>query len=306
MEILRFDDFSGLLLEKSIGSEEIRKKWYPDLDKKIFYKLVNLDPTSVRKKEFSKPGKYTKWLISMYKKMKADTYYEIEKEEEFDRYFNSDLNFLLFIFSTGWYKSKVKKESFYLGGQLNKTLENDILKFKSLFEFESHMSKIQEEYKIQTEEAKYDIVFSDDKVDILIPINFTASAETAKNTEWCSQSYSGYSMWNKMSLLFRILPKDNKYDKLKLTWTKKERSGSKKWYIACSKYPEINGEGIPFDIIDGKESWKERIDYMNGIYNDEKSGSIKWRENAKNIEMTMGLLSDKAKETIIKYYEKYG
>lgn len=64
--------------------------------------------------------------------------------------------------------------------------------------------------------------------------------------------------------------------------------------------------GIPFDIIDGKESWKERIDYMNGIYNDEKSGSIKWRENAKNIEMTMGLLSDKAKETIIKYYEKYG
>jgi hypothetical protein len=74
MEILRFDDFSGLLLEKSIGSEEIRKKWYPDLDKKIFYKLVNLDPTSVRKKEFSKPGKYTKWLISMYKKMKADTY----------------------------------------------------------------------------------------------------------------------------------------------------------------------------------------------------------------------------------------
>lgn len=305
MEILRFDDFSGLLLEKSIGSEEIRKKWYPDLDKKIFYKLVNLDPTSVRKKEFSKPGKYTKWLISMYKKMKADTYYEIEKEEEFDRYFDSDLNFKLFIFSTGWYQSKVKKGSFYLGGQLNKTLENDILKFKSLYEFEGHMSKIQEEYKIQTEEAKYDIVFSDDKVDILIPINFTASAETAKNTEWCSKSHDGYSMWNKMSLLFRILPKDNKYDKLKLTWTKKERSPSKKWYIACSKYPEIDGEGIPFDIIDGKESWEERIDYMNGIHNDEKSGSIKWRENAKNIEMTMELLSDKAKETIIKYYEKY-
>ena len=306
MEILRFDDFSGLLLEKSIGREEIRKKWYSDLDKKIFYKLVNLDPTSVRKKEFSKPGKYTKWLISMYKKMKADIYYEIEKEEEFDRYFDSDLNFKLFIFSTGWYRSKVRKESFYLGGQLNKTLENDILKFKSLHDFENHMSKIQEEYKIQTEEAKYDIVFSDDKVDILIPINFTASAETAKNTEWCSQSYIGYSMWNKMSLLFRILPKDNKYDKLKLTWTKKERSPSKKWYIACSKYPEIGGDGIPFDIIDGKESWQERIDYMNEIYNDEKSSSVKWRENAKNIEMTMRLLSDKAKETIIKYYEKYG
>ncbi len=69
MDILRFNDFYEILLEKSIGSEEIRKKWYPDLDKKIFYKLVNTDPTSVRKKGFSKPGKYVKWLIMQYKRM---------------------------------------------------------------------------------------------------------------------------------------------------------------------------------------------------------------------------------------------
>lgn len=146
MEILRFDDFSGLLLEKSIGSEEIRKKWYPDLDKKIFYKLVNLDPTSVRKKEFSKPGKYTKWLISMYKKMKSQDYFESD-DSDLDRYFNSDLVFMLFVFSTGWYRSKVKKESFYLGGQLNKTLENDILKFRTIWSFIGHMSKVIDEYR---------------------------------------------------------------------------------------------------------------------------------------------------------------
>lgn len=45
---------------------------------------------------------------------------------------------------------------------------------------------------------------------------------------------------------------------------------------------------------------------MNGIYNDDRPGSIKWRENSDNITKTMSLLSDKAKETIIKYYEKYG
>jgi len=56
----------SLILEKSIGSEEIRKKWYSDLPKDIFYKLVNIDPTSVRKKELSKPGKYVKWLIISY------------------------------------------------------------------------------------------------------------------------------------------------------------------------------------------------------------------------------------------------
>lgn len=303
MNILRFNNFSEIF-EKIIGSEEIRKKWYSDLDKKTFYKLVNIDPTSVRKKEFSKPGKYVKWLITQYKKVQKYGYRDMN--EDFDSIFDEDLNFNLFVFSTGWYKSKVKKETFYLGGQTNKTLENDIFKFKSLFDFNKHMGTITEEYRKQTEDAKYDIVFSDDKIDILIPINFTASAETAKNTEWCSKSYPGFSNWNQMSLMFRIIPKDNTYDKLKLTWVKKERSPEKKWYIACSKYPEINGVSTPFDIIDGKESWEERLEYMNGIYNDDKTSSIKWRENAKNIINTMSLLSKRSKEFIVKYYEKYG
>lgn len=295
MRLLKFMEFSSPLLEKSIGSEEIRNKWYSDLDKSIFYKLVNLDPTSVRKKDFSKPGKYVKWLIKMYKKESESEYFD------FDRDFNSDLNFKLFIFSTGWYASKVKKESFYLGGELNKTIENDIFKFPTLRDFERHIYKYQDEYRTQTEDAKYDVVFSDDKVDVLIPINFTAASETAKNTEWCSRSYAGYSWWNKKSLLFRIIPKDKEYDKLKLTWSKEE--GDNEWHIACSKYPEISGEGTPFDIIDGKESWQEKVDYMNGIHNDDKPVSIKWKENADNITKTMNMLSNKAKETIRKYYE---
>ena len=290
MEILRFKNFSNMLLEKSIGSEEIRNKWYSDMDKKVFYKLVNIDPTSIRKKDFSKPGKYVKWLINMYKKSESE-YFDF-----FDRAFDySNLNFALFIFSTGWYKSKVKKESFYLGDQLNKTIENDIFKFKTLNEFETHMYKIKDEYRKQTEDAKYDVVFSDDKVDILIPINFTASAETAKNTEWCSQSYGGYSMWNQIALLFRIIPKDNKYDKLKLTWNK----SNKGWYLACSKYPEIRGGGNPFDKTDGIENWKV---YKNKMDND--NNWDKWKENSIKIEDTMSLLSEKAKETIKEYYNK--
>jgi hypothetical protein len=293
MEILRFKSFSDMILEKSIGSEEIRKKWYSDLDKKEFYKLVNIDPTSVRKKEFSKPGKYVKWLINMYKKLVYKS--EYFSDEDFDDYFDSDLNFKLFIFSTGWYKSKVKKESFYLGGELNKTIENDIFKFKTLNEFETHMYKYEEEYRKETEDAKYDVVFSDDKVTILIPINFTASAETAKNTEWCSQSYGGYSMWNKVALLFRIIPKDNKYDKLKLTWNK----NNKAWYLACSKYPEIRDYNNPFDKTNGIENWKVSKNKMDNDTNWDK-----WKENSIKIEETMSLLSEKAKETIKEYYNK--
>lgn len=293
MEILRFKNFSEIILEKSIGSEEIRKKWYSDLDKKEFYKLVNIDPTSIRKKEFSKPGKYVKQLINVYKKLVK--YSLSDGDEDFDDYFDSNLNFELFIFSTGWYKSKVKKESFYLGGELNKTIENDIFKFKTLSDFKSHMYKYVNEYRKQTEDAKYDVVFSDDKVDILIPINFTASAETAKNTEWCSQSHGGYSMWNKVALLFRIIPKDNKYDKLKLTWNKNDNG----WYLACSKYPEIRGGGNPFDKTDRIENWKV---YKNKMDND--TNWDKWKENSIKIEDTMSLLSEKAKETIKEYYNK--
>jgi hypothetical protein len=289
MVILRFKNFSDIILEKSIGSEEIRNKWYPDLDKKVFYKLVNIDPTSIRKKEFSKPGKYTKWLINMYKKESKSEYFD------FNDSFNSHLNFKLFIFSTGWYKSKVKKESFYLGGELNKTIENDILKFPTLRDFERHMYNYQDEYRKQTEDAKYDVVFSDDKIDILIPINFTASAETAKNTEWCSQSYGGYSMWNKIALLFRIIPKDNRYDKLKLTWGK----NNKAWHLACSKYPEIRGSKNPFDKTNGIENWKIFKNEM-----DHKNDWDKWKENSIKIEETMSLLSEKAKETIKEYYNK--
>jgi hypothetical protein len=285
MEVLRFKNFSNIILEKSIGSEEIRNKWYSDLDKKIFYKLVNIDPTSIRKKEFSKPGKYTKWLINMYKKESKSEYFD------FNDSFNSHLNFKLFIFSTGWYKSKVKKESFYL----DKTIENDILKFPTLRDFERHMYNYQDEYRKQTEDAKYDVVFSDDKIDILIPINFTASAETAKNTEWCSQSYGGYSMWNKIALLFRIIPKDNRYDKLKLTWGK----NNKAWHLACSKYPEIRGSKNPFDKTNGIENWKIFKNEM-----DHKNDWDKWKENSIKIDETMNLLSEKAKETIKEYYNK--
>jgi hypothetical protein len=36
MKLLKFIEFDTPLLEKSIGSEEIRKKWYSDLDKRPF------------------------------------------------------------------------------------------------------------------------------------------------------------------------------------------------------------------------------------------------------------------------------
>jgi len=269
--INKYNDFLYSILEKSIGSEEIRMKWYSDIDKKIFYKIVNIDPTSVRKKDFSKPGKYTKWLLNMYKSMLKSDIYRSFILEDFGSYFDSELNYNLFIFSTDWYK--------------NKNENTDILKFKSIIDFNNYMSDYAEEYKLKTEDSKYDIIYSDNNIDILIPLNFSASYETAKNTDWCSIKNSGFSLWKQMSLMFRIIPKDSKYDKLKLTWTKKSRSPNMQWYIACSKYPEINGEGNPFD------NFEEKLEFLDSL------------EIKNNIKNTMSLITDEAKKLVIKYYE---
>lgn len=281
--IIKFDEY---LIEKTIGSEAIRDKWYSDLDKKTFYKLVNIDPTSVRKKDFSKPGKYTKWLIKMYNNINKDGY-----NYDFDSYFDDELNYKLFVFSTGWYKSKAKKEN----------LEKDILKFRSLRGFRDYMTNYVDKFKEETEDAKFDVVFDDDNISILIPINFTASRETAKNTQWCTQTYRAYSVWNKEALLFRIIPKDDKYDKLKLTWSK----DNKTWYIACSKYPEIYGSGNPFDkvgLFKRRERWE---DSLSELLNS-KTSSDKPRKVSGYIKETMSLLSDEAKKSIISYYNKFG
>jgi len=298
------------LLEKSIGSESIRLNYYSDIPKKVFYKLINTDPTSVRKKGFSKPGKYSKWLLIQYRKGNFGP----KKEDGTDYLLNNEdymkkLNYYLFIFSTGWFKSQVKNSDDYF--ILNdekidlKKSDMDIFKYKSLFRFTSEINKYVDRYKITTDGSKFDIVYSDDKIDILVPLNFTASFETAKNTDWCSQQFSGYSMWNQVAVLFRIIPKFTSYDKLKLTWGKKQGNYDAIWYLSGPRYPEVLGDGSPFDIVDGVERWEEKLEEKLVEY-EEKFPSYKeeWVKKSKIISDTMSLVSKKAKKFIEDYYEK--
>lgn len=276
MRFFRFDEF---ITEGTLGSENIRNKYYSNMDKEVFYQLVNIDPTSVRKKDFSKPGKYTKWLIREYRDNKK--YFEGEE-------FTDALNYQLFIFSTNWFKTKSNNSSYYISGQVGRGIENDINKYK-LLDFYNIMSSMVGEYKTQTEESKYDLVYEDDLVSILVPLNFTASFEFAKNTEWCSQQFSGYSMWNKTSIMYRVIPKDNKYERMKITWS---FGGSA--FIAGEKYPEIQTE-FGVDPFKNYDSRIEGCIKTNGRYVDRY---IKMDETYK-------LLSNKAKDYIREHYKKY-
>lgn len=290
--MLNFSEYE-FIVEKSIGSEETRMKWYSDMDKKLFYKIVNIDPTSVRKKDFSKLGKYSKWLLIQYKKGKLDSVLN-------DKDLIDELNYFLFIFSTKWFVSKCLT-AFHYGGITTKSYKDiDILKY-DFDRFINKMIKYVNQYKEETEDSKFDVVFSDEKVSVLVPLNFTASYETAKNTQWCSQTFSGYSMWNSMAILFRIIPKEKVYDKLKLTW---ERGGnsSGRWMLACSKYPEIVGYDLPFEktFTDGKT-----VDNWEKLCINKKGDSDSLDKNIDEIQKTMYLLSEQAKDCIMEYYIKY-
>jgi hypothetical protein len=289
-------NLSDYLVEKSIGSEEIRIKWYSGIDKKIFYKIVNIDPTSVRKvknhptygqREFSKPGKYVKWLLIRLKRGDFNMPWLSIPNLLDDDEFCKKLNYYLFIYSTNWTKNKIKAS--------NQIDYLDIMKFKSISDFISFIGKIVTEYETKTEKSKFDLIYSDTKIDIMVPLNFSASYETAKNTDWCTQTLPGFNMWSKMSILYRIIPKDDQYDKLKLTW---RHSGG--WNMACSKYPEIGESGSPFEKRGRDvELWEFIIDLY--LSNDDVVESKK--RKYEEIKKTMSIVSNEAKISIEKHRE---
>ena len=293
--------FNNLILEKSIGSEETRLKWYADLDKKLFYKIVNIDPTSIRNKKISKLGKYSKWLLMQYKKN------NLNNNLLYDESFTKKLNYYLFIFSTGWYKSYSKviyydypnrgQNDFLTKIEKVSFVDNDILKF-DLQSFTDMIGKLVSRYENETDKSKFDTVYSDENLSVLVPLNFASSRETALNTTWCSQVPIGFSNWNSTSILFRIIPKSKKLDKVKLTWTKGE------WFMAPQKYPEIHNwttnsligdNWKPFDKNqNGKETWEILVEKVE----------VNDKDHWKRFRDTVILLSDKAKQTINEYWEK--
>jgi hypothetical protein len=101
-------------------------------------------------------------------------------------------------------------------------------------------------------------------------------------------------MWNRAAILFRVIPKDESYDIMKITWGKRDG----KWNIAGPKYPEVSGDGSPFEIHEeGIELWEDQI---NDFYEDYPNR----KGHFDNVIETMSLLSDSAKKKIVQYHNK--
>jgi hypothetical protein len=106
-------------------------------------------------------------------------------------------------------------------------------------------------------------------------------------------------MWKNIAILFRIIPKNKGYDKLKLTW---EKGGLGRWFLACSRYPEVIGNDLPFDKTFGEG---KTIDKWEKICIHNKGKSTQFDKNIEEIQKTMHLLSESAKDCIMEYYIKY-
>lgn len=237
--------------ENTIGSDEIWKKYYTDIDKKVYYRILNIDPTSIRKKEFSKPGKYSKWLLLQYRKEKKEEEIPQERLQKRIDMYSSGIDDL--IFDDGYCK-RLREALYIFSTKLGKSIlkksgkEIDILKYKSFSLFSNTISNIEQDWTLQSEKGKIDLIYEDQNIKILIPLNFTACYEYSKHTDWCSKTKTGYEMWSRIGLMYRFVNKHND-KRARLTWNK---DGKYSW--AAERYPEISDYSLeaeyPFNFAE--------------------------------------------------------
>jgi len=155
--------FENFLLEY-VEISDIYNKYYGDIDSITFNKIIEADPTTILSK--NKIGKYSKWLLSLYKSnnLKLEDLY---KATEYLTLFNSFQH---------------------------KLLVKDINKINTLPE----LYKLVEIYDDKKEEVEFTNedeqkligefkqVFKNSKYRIIIPLTLKASEYFGKGTEWCT------------------------------------------------------------------------------------------------------------------------
>lgn len=161
-------------LAEAISPEERYQQFYSDIDKKIYDKIVALDPTS--------KGAYTKKLLELYRKGEI-----------------TDANYTLFqVYLPMFHEyNKSKKYSF-----------DKIENIKQLSQIVFDLKKVYDETNTKKLEKEYKVVYEDDAWVIIIPFTYEASRYWGFKkfkTSWCTASgengtYSGRKMFNSYCL----------------------------------------------------------------------------------------------------------
>lgn len=173
-----------------IKAADAKEKFYKDIDNDIYQKIIKLDPTyNESNDEF---GKYTKWVIKMWKGrlLKEEDFYKIED--------------YLDIYHT--YRNRIE--------------EKDIMRIKTPRELydiiepykdkDQPVSKSDEVRKIKQDADK---VYEDNTWQVIVPKSEEAACYYGKGTQWCTaanQSNNMFNFYNRSGKLFININKQTK------------------------------------------------------------------------------------------------
>lgn len=160
------------LLLEAMSLDDIHQKYYSDIDKGVFDQIASADPTT----KDNKKGKYTEWLLKLYKtkRLKTDDLYKAtEYLTIFNRFKNRinnvDLNRL--------------KSLPELYGVVKPFMDNP----------DQSTSKSDEIRKIKAGAEK---VYEDEKWLIIVPHTKEAAIYYGKGTQWCTAATKSHNYFN--------------------------------------------------------------------------------------------------------------
>lgn len=144
-------------------ASEIREKYYNFISEEDFNKIIDSDPTTNLEK--NQMGKYSKWLLNLFKRkqLKLEDLYKVEEYlETFDKYKN---------------KIEIKDINKF------KTLPQLYDVVKDYIDSDEATSKKDEIRRIKKDAEK---VYEDDEWLVVVPKTEEAACFYGKNTQWCT------------------------------------------------------------------------------------------------------------------------
>ena len=170
------------LFEAAASIDDIYQKYYHDINPDEFEKIYTSDPTYSQQKP-NKFGKYTKWLLNIYRKgvLKSEDLY---KANEYLKYFNKYIN-------------KIEQKD------INKynSLQNLFTAVEPFITAEQNNQTVATSKSDEARIAKKDTkkIYEDDNWLILIPLTKEAACYYGKNTQWCTAATSSNNMFDSYS-----------------------------------------------------------------------------------------------------------
>ena len=187
------------LILESLSPTDIYKKYYSDIDIDTFLKIVTADPTSKPYSDsnvsVSKIGRYSKWMLKLYKEKKL----LLEDLYKFTRTLN--------LFHTLNVRGILRKNNIPADINLYKDLPHLWSTIKDFYNEES--SEV-----IPINKSEYEVFWETKECQVIIPLTHKASCHFGKDSDWCtaSDSDSYYEQYSKQEPLFIIIDKsDPKY-----------------------------------------------------------------------------------------------